>query len=698
MKSKKNKPVSVKPLPKPAAKRFDLLTWDLPIPDIWLMAGLFLLALGIKFICLGQYTASPDFLLPVGDSEMYLNQARQILDGGRWLGTEVPFITPLYPLFIALGLKLFHESVFAVHVLQIIVGAAGCVLVYALARRVAKGYRAAALLAGLFTLGYGVLTFLDIDLLGIFMTLVTLELSMLLLIKTQETPKAWWAIFGGVAFGLAVLERANLLLFIPVALWYLAGRFSLEVKRIKHWPWKPASGFLLGVLLMILPVTINNYLVSRDFVLITNNAGVNLFIGNNPRADGTLQVPPNSGLTNTQEMGQTGHGMARSAQAAAEKELGRKLKPSEVSRYWSRKAGQFIISEPARAMKLYLRKLQLLLNDTELPNHLSYDYMRHEMIPSLQWLFLGFGIILPLAAVGIWSRFRQGLTDTDKLLASFILVYALSLLPFFITDRYRLPLVPFLIIFAAVGAVETLRLLLARSWRDLAWLGAVLLIAGWAANQSMPFRLTYGHSRVTLGDRYSDRADLVPRPGNPDLIQAILEYKQTIEVSPNYVMAYIRLARAYEVVGYYSENLKLLAHIERLDPSQREPNAAIRANIVNLYNHGGDLVSEKDIPKTPFEKALLDEEQGESERALEKYTDIIARDPFHVQAYSHLGTLLLKRGETSQAIEIFKNGLDCNPNNPVLLDNLSDAYYQSGNQSGYNRIRARIAELQRGAE
>jgi tetratricopeptide (TPR) repeat protein len=430
---------------------------------------------------------------------------------------------------------------------------------------------------------------------------------------------------------------------------------------------------------MILPVTINNLRVGHDFVLITYNAGVNLYFGNNVNASGTQDARGNPDLTTSE--------MEKDAKKIAEKATGHKMTPSQISRYWTRKALQFLVSDPAKVAWLYARKIRLLANPVEMPNHLSYDYIRHEMVPFLRLFFLHLGLMVPLAAVGLWAHFRHSPSLADKLFLAFLLTYALSLLPFFITDRYRLPLVPFLIAFAAVGCVEVLRLALARSWKELFWAGGILLAAAWAINQPFPFRLTFCHTRVTMADRYVDRSDVVVKPGNPDLSLAIVEYKQSIETQPSYSMAYQRLARVYEMVGYFTGNLKLLDTIEQLDSKEKPRWEAIRANIQEQLAKKGDLVAERKIPKTPYEKALADEDAGDIAHAMEKYEDIVHRDPFHFMAYSHWGNLEMKLGEKYKAISIFEEGLVENPESPDLLNGLAEAYYQTNNQAGYNRIR-----------
>jgi 4-amino-4-deoxy-L-arabinose transferase-like glycosyltransferase len=503
----------------PVAKKLDLFSMNLPVSEPVFLISLFILAVALKFVCLWQYASFPDFANPVGDSENYLIQARAILAHGRLFGDTVPFQTPLYPIFLAGLLAISRQSLFFVRLVQISMGAANCLLVYFLAKKILANGRLLPAVAGVLTALYGLLTFFDVDILGISPAIFALNISLLLTIKARENLKIRWAAAAGIFLGFAILERANLLLFLPAVLWYLASGFSLHFSRLREWSWKPVAGFLAAVFLMILPITVNNYLISRDFVLISSNAGINLFLGNNPEADGTFRMPKKiSGLTN--------YGMAQSMVTVAEDEIGKKLKPSEVSRYWSRRAWRFLLTEPSAVLALYGRKTKMMLSQVEYPNHLSFDFMKVEVMPFLKTLFVGFGWIAPWALVGLWASYRRRWNDSFKLILVFLGVYSLSVMIFFITDRYRLPIVPLLIILSVAGMASVVQWLWQRQWQTLGWAMVILLLAFWVAYLPIPQRLAYSHTRTALGDRYADRAEANPQSADEDYRQAILQYKQ----------------------------------------------------------------------------------------------------------------------------------------------------------------------------
>src|SRR5205814_2877826 len=108
-----------------------------------------------------------------------------------------------------------------------------------------------------------------------------------------------------------------------------------------------------------------------------------------------------------------------------------------------------------------IRKAGLMLNDAEIPNHLDYVFMRGRIV-ALTFMPLSFGLILILGTLGLAVSIASGrhtaLTWLLILIAAGIMV---SVLPFFVADRYRAPLVVPLII-AAGGAVSAI----ATSFRD----------------------------------------------------------------------------------------------------------------------------------------------------------------------------------------------------------------------------------------
>ena len=160
----------------------------------------------------------------------------------------------------------------------------------------------------------------------------------------------------------------------------------------------------------------------------------------------------------------------------AERALGRfPLKSSEISGYWKSRAFTFIRENPLNFIKLLLVKFYYFWGAVELDQILSMQYMS-SLMPVLSWPLLNFRILGPLAFVGlvlcIIGRERKRV-----ILALFIIAYVLSLLPFFMTDRYRIPAIPLLCMVAAFTLAHLFELAKKKDWRRFSYpAGAVVAL------------------------------------------------------------------------------------------------------------------------------------------------------------------------------------------------------------------------------
>ena len=101
----------------------------------------------------------------------------------------------------------------------------------------------------------------------------------------------------------------------------------------------------------------------------------------------------------------------------------------------------------------------LFWNGQELPNHLHFDFLR-EAAPALWLMPLTFAWIAPLGLYRLLSgSARRGIDPpAAALLALMVLVPMITVLPFFVADRYRITAVPPLIAAAGFGLMDLRRL------------------------------------------------------------------------------------------------------------------------------------------------------------------------------------------------------------------------------------------------
>ena len=121
----------------------------------------------------------------------------------------------------------------------------------------------------------------------------------------------------------------------------------------------------------------------------------------------------------------------------------------EMSQHWKARFIETVQADPGTWVHLLLRKFYYSLNDFEQYNNLTYDFHKARW-SLLRWNPLGWGVLLlaAVAAVGFGQAPRNALLG-GLLLA---VAYGLSLVLFYASARFRLPLVPFLAV-AAGGLV-----------------------------------------------------------------------------------------------------------------------------------------------------------------------------------------------------------------------------------------------------
>ncbi|UCC12043.1 MAG: tetratricopeptide repeat protein [candidate division WOR-3 bacterium] len=634
---------------------------------------LFALAFCVRLVYVIQISDVPYFDNPAGDSRYFLDRAQEIL-AGNVLGHTVPFYSsPLYPYFIAAVFWLFGQHMLILCIIQILIGSANCVVIYLIARKISEKGSYAPVISAACAVMYGLLVFFDADMLQIFMTLLFIDCGLYFLISFQEARRLYKVVAAGLAIGLAALDRTNVLLFVPIAMWYIASGFTFTLKK---WKIKPALIFLACVIGVILPVTMRNIIVGRDVVLVSSNAGVNLYIGNNPDAPGVFFLPQDSELSNDDLDG--------TAQQIAERTLGRDLSPSQVSGYWAERAGRFMIQKPLKTAGLLLNKFLMFWNAYEVPNNLDYYFVREYIAPVLKFTFMGFWLLAPIAVLGILWRWRRGLHGGEKLLVAFLITYMISVLPFFITERYRLPIVPVLIMFTGFCITDIIEVVRTRRFRDVLFVfGGIVLVAvfvNWPR-----IRFDQARMRTIMGTRYLDRALLDLKNNAADLGYAVIHLKWAAELRPQDLHVRYELGRTYASLGYYSGAIRELEQILAVDPGRTTAQGALAVTRMQ-FEKTGDLMAAQALPMTPFERAVMSEHAGSYVPAREAYRALIKQDPFHFQAYHRLSAILQQHGRSDQALAVLKKGHRLMPHNILLLYDLGVVYYRMGEEEHARQV------------
>ena len=412
-----------------------------------------------RVLYLGEVSALPFFSDPVGDSARYLERARAILAGD--LVGDRPFFYGgiFYPYMVAINLKLFGGSLYPICLAQAM---AGCLLAVVLHRFTlcAAGpglsretTEKIALLAATICLFYGPFAFLESDLLMISWTLLLTMTAALLLLNARHRDAGSSGVAriagSGLCLGMAVSERPNLVALIPALVLWVAWFWPRQGRL------RAVAVFTLGACVVVFSVAALNHAASGKWVMLTTSTGINFYVGNHQGARGTFDEP----WSETDPDFTARHPDLEEASVTMASRLAqRELDPVQASEFWFSLGLDHVSTHPGETAVVLLRKVLLFWNAAELPNHLNFSFMR-EMTWFLWLMPLSFGLVAPLALYGVGFPGARKMIDPSAcaLLLILVLVPMLTVLPFFVADRYRAPVVPPLIVAAAFGAAVVAR-------------------------------------------------------------------------------------------------------------------------------------------------------------------------------------------------------------------------------------------------
>jgi tetratricopeptide (TPR) repeat protein len=624
---------------------------------------------------------------PVMDSWEYDRWAREIA-GGDWLGhgRGVFFQAPLYPYLLAILYKAVGPRLDAAYLVQIGLAVAGCYALYRAGRAMA-GERAGLAAAALAAV-YGPFLFYDVQLLkeSLAVTVVCFLLWAMAWAASAglEAAAGRWLLVGFL-LGVLALLRENALLVVPFLLplaWIggrtgagadagpggrtaLPGGAAVARRAALARRAGRAAAFLAGVALALAPVALRNGLVGGDFLPTTSQGGVNFFIGNNPRADGTYRpIVPGKQIPELEQ---------REPARIAAQVLGRPVTPAGVSRFWLHRALAWARSHPGDFLRLTLRKLQLFWNWYEWPDAVDYYYLRG-LSPVYRLPLLEFGGVTLLAALGL--AFLDG--GRGRRLAPamvFATAWMLSTVAFFLFARYRLPAVPALLLLAALPVAALVEAVSA--WRR----------ERTAATAPHPPASQAASSEEALGEVPSPdlgRTAIRRRPRPTDsAIRAA-----TLALAVAGAFAWPRLAAFEPRLDLVHYNLGRLAE-ERGDPALagRHYQAALAAapdDFLAWLDLGNLAARRRDWPDALrcYQRAAALEPDSDdaqsnlggiylalgdlpaSSRHLER---ALALNPRSLQALQNSALLRLRLGDLAAARELNRRALEIDPANPAAL-------------------------------
>lgn len=589
----------------------------------WLIfAAIVLAAFCIRLIYILQFQNNPLFAYPMMDPSYNDQWARAFAEGRSFMEGEPYFRAPLYAWFLGFCYKIFGPGYLAPRIVQSLLGAFSCGLVFFVARRFYSRTTAAA--AGFVAATFWLFFYFEGELLIVPLIVFLDLLFLLLLVRGSASDSLLSLGAAGVVLGASALARPNILLFgICACFWLLLVDLRSRSVAKAGWRRRLARAAALGCacVITIAPVTVRNAVAGDDLVLISSQGGVNLFIGNNPASDGSAAVIPGArpGLWESYH----------DSIAMAEKAEGRALKPSEVSRHFLKRALAFVRHHPGDWFELTLKKVGYFWNQAEFTNNQPVRFFAERYGPVVGWMPIGFWLVGPLSLLGLilslrrWRRFFP--------LYGFVLVYSASVIVFFVCTRFKMPVMPVLIILAC-GAVEWLmRTLKLKRWRPLVVALLLLIPAFWWVNakpKNWVDPAYIGLMNLGLFERDQDRLD-----------GAIKYFEEGIRNRPEFVPLHNFLGHA--LLATHDYDAARSAYKRALDTAR-----SIRWHFAS------------DVAESMYGLSLVAVVGGNDTLAVELLGETVRLDPYFTLAHIELGEGLERLGRLEEAIEAYERAFE----------------------------------------
>lgn len=322
---------------------------------------------------------------------------------------------PAYPLFLAIIYFIFGHSFVIVRFIQAFIGAFSCVILYGICCQLF--YNKAALLVAFISAVYYPFILQPAYLLSEILFTFLLSLCIYFLLYYHNNRRLNILFIASIIFGSASLCKESILYFFFIILVWIVSVNKPKINRILL----TQSIFFVGVLLVILPWLIRNFMIYKSFIPTSISGGHALYYGNNPKATGGSmgwnRLDKDSFLPDDLEYN------------AYSLEADRKL---------CRLALNYIIKHPARSIFLCFKKSINMWRP-----YYSDARLINKIVMSIQDL-----PILIFGTLGLIIGFRK---NNNTLLSVLILYFVAVHLITIAEIRYRYPIMPYLIIFSVIG-------------------------------------------------------------------------------------------------------------------------------------------------------------------------------------------------------------------------------------------------------
>lgn len=656
----------------------------------WLLA-IFLVALAYRGLYFLDVRQNLLFQNPVIDAEQHHAWAQRISAGAiLGSGPDDVFKPFLYPLFLGGVYYLFGPHITIIQWFQFFLGSLSAVFT-ALLCAVLIGKRAG-IIAGFVCALYAPFLFFEGQLLTPAVS-IFINLVLTLMLIRPHPPWGMIGLLGGVAAGfrpdvlvpLAFVCCFRLLYFLRVE-----GVRKAVIKTILL-----AAGFLA----IAIPITARNHAVTGQWVFFSSNAGINFYTGNRHGADGVSAIP--TGLAWEQIISTVPQEIMH--------------EPASVSILWFKRTFYDVAQDPIEWLKLIGKKAFAFFNGLEFRNNIGYNWFR-EGVPYLKVPFVQYWPVSALAVLGLCLCIQKRRRVPERaVLFLWVAGYFLVGVGFFVTARFRLPAVPFMIISATWASCGLYKKGTGgvKGFGQSVILVALLLCVTWPG-WFEPTKGAGSRDSINLGN-------VLRKNGEPQ--KALSLYKEALALNPKEAEGWflagttcLNLNRPEKAVEYLTRAAVLCptgadimlnlgsAYFQKGDGKEAEEHYKALVSLAgetNLYHKRASVakahiglwrvysMQEKTVKaKRQMEKAWHVDEQVAAEfnvmhgldlkRAARVLETLAREEPWNWYPRANLGIAYLKMGRFDQAVAELKKASGLKGSLPGVRYHLGLALIQSG--------------------
>jgi len=195
----------------------------------------------------------------------------------------------------------------------------------------------------------------------------------------------------------------------------------------------------------------------------------------------------------------------------------------------------------------------------------------------------------------------------------------------------------------------------------------------------------FEHTVKVTENNYRAQNDLGTAWEAINLDQAILHYKQALEIKPNYLLAIYNLGVAYCEKEEYDEAILNFKKVLKIDPQ----NIDARMNLANVlflldkpdeavFHYDKIIKADSKNSDAHYNLAYLLSKQGKFDEAVSHYEESLKFNPKYSKAHYNLGNILLKQGKTEEAFTHFSEAIKINPDYAQGFNKIGEILFKQG--------------------